>query len=64
MNVNRIFNRVLTFKFQYDNTLSLYSPFSSLDALVFKFQYDNTLRTAFPLFFWASVNLNSNMIIL
>ena len=36
--------RVMTFKFQYDNTLSglMYKCYKN--QILFKFQYDNTLR--------------------
>ena len=34
---------VTKFKFQYDNTLSLFRINEALDMVKFKFQYDNTL---------------------
>ena len=38
-------NKIVKFKFQYDNTLRSFSMFSENSTDKFKFQYDNTLST-------------------
>ena len=54
----------LSFKFQYDNTLSELLSIVENAAKAFKFQYDNTLRYVDLDSSIRGLYLNSNMIIL